>query len=98
MTPDDLRRVIVDALTRIAPEIDPESIESGAAFRDQLDLDSMDFLNFVLALHDRLGVEIPEVDYPRLATLDSAVAYLAGKSGVPIGERSDPAARPGGGG
>ncbi len=82
MTPDDIKRVIIDALTRIAPEIDPASIEPGASFRDQLDLDSMDFLNFVLALHDRLGVDIPEVDYPRLYALDGAVAYLASKTGA----------------
>lgn len=83
MTPDDIRRVIIEALTRIAPEIDPASIEPAASFRDQLDLDSMDFLNFVLALHDRLGVDIPEVDYPRLSTLDGAVAYLASKNVSP---------------
>jgi acyl carrier protein len=80
MIPDDIKRAIIDALTRIAPEIDPESIQSGASFRDQLDLDSMDFLNFVLGLHDRLGIDIPEVDYPRLYTLDGAVAYLASRT------------------
>jgi acyl carrier protein len=79
MTADDLRRVIVGALTRIAPEIDPASIRPGVSFRDQLDLDSMDFLNLVLALHEKLGVEIPECDYPRLYTLDGAIAYLSGK-------------------
>lgn len=52
----------------------------GINFRDQLDLDSMDFLNFVLALHDRLRVEIPETDYPKLYTLDGAVAYLTAKT------------------
>ena len=83
MTADDIRQVVVDVLTRIAPEIDPASIQSGVSFRDQLDLDSMDFLNFVLALHDRLRVDIPEVDYPHLRTLDSAVAYLAAKSTPP---------------
>ena len=80
MTTDDIKNVIVDALTRIAPEIDPASIQPGVNFRDQLDLDSMDILNFVLALHNRLGIEIPEVDYPRLYTLDGAVAYLASAS------------------
>lgn len=79
MTPDDITRVVIDALTRIAPEIDPGSIRPGVSFRDQLDLDSMDFLNFVLAVHDRLGIDIPEADYPRLYTLDGAVAYIAGK-------------------
>ena len=87
MTTDDIKTTIIDALTRIAPEIDPASIESGASFRDQLDLDSMDFLNFVLALHDRLGIDIPEADYPRLSTLERAVAYLASKTGA---NRSQP--------
>jgi acyl carrier protein len=77
MTRDELRQTIVDALKRIAPEIDPASIDPAVSFRDQLDLDSMDFLNFVLALHGRLGIDIPEADYPRLSTLDDAVAYLA---------------------
>jgi acyl carrier protein len=79
MTSDEIRKTVVEALTRIAPEIDPASIESGASFRDQLDLDSMDFRNFVLAVHDRLGVEIPEADCPRIATIDGAVAYLAAR-------------------
>ena len=79
MTRDEIRKTVIDALTRIAPEIDPASIESGASFRDQLDLDSMDFLNFVLAVHDCLGIEIPEADYSRLSTLDGAVAYLAAR-------------------
>jgi acyl carrier protein len=76
MNADDIRNTVIDALLRIAPEIDPASIEPDAGFRDQLDLDSMDFLNFVVAVHDRLGIEIPEADYPRLSTLDGAVAYL----------------------
>ena len=80
MTAEDLKRIVIDALTRIAPEIDPASIEPSASFRDQLDLDSMDFLNFALALHERLGIDIPETDYPRLYTLDTAVAYLASKT------------------
>ena len=80
MTPDEIRNVIVETLTRIAPEIDPTSIRPDVPFRDQLDLDSMDFLNFVLALHDRLGIDIPEIDYPKLTTLDGAVAYLSSRS------------------
>ncbi len=76
MTADDIKKAIVAALTSVAPEIDPASIRPGVNFRDQLDLDSMDFLNFVLALHDRLGVDIPERDYPQLSTFDGALAYL----------------------
>lgn len=92
MTSEDIRKTVVEALTRIAPEIDPASIEPGASFRDQLDLDSMDFLNFVLAVHDRLGVDISESDYPRLSTLDGAVTYLADRlraSAGGIASRSD---------
>lgn len=81
MTADQVRQAVVEALTTIAPEITPASIVPGVSFRDQLDLDSMDFLNFVLALHDRLGVDIPEADYPRLYTLDEAVAYLVARTG-----------------
>lgn len=77
MTRDEVKRIVTEALTRIAPEIDPASIVTGAALRDQLDLDSMDFLNFVLALHERFGVDIPEADYPRLASLDGAIEYVA---------------------
>ncbi len=63
----------------IAPEADPASIAPDVPFRDQLDLDSMDLLNFVVALHTALGVEIPEADYPKLATLDGCVEYLAAR-------------------
>ena len=80
MTSADIRRIVIEALTRVAPEIELTSIGSHVPLREELDLDSMDFLNFVLALHDRLGVDIPEADYPRLYTLDSAVAYPAAKS------------------
>lgn len=83
MTTEEIRKTVIDALTRIAPEIDPASIEPRASFRDQLDLDSMDFLNFVLSLHERLRIEIPEADYPRLSTLDGAVAYLAAQRPMP---------------
>ena len=77
MTSEQLRTVLVDVLKRIAPELDAAALAADAPLRDQLDLDSMDFLNFVLALHARLGVDIPEADYPRLATLAGARAYLS---------------------
>ena len=83
MSTADIRKVVIEELTRIAPEIDPASIQPSVNFRDQLDLDSMDFLNFVLALHGRLRVEIPEADYARLSTLDGVVAYVASKAGSP---------------
>ena len=76
MTRDEIRGEVLQALARVAPEAEPAAIRGDLAFRDQLDLDSLDFLNFVTALHERLGVAIPEAAYPRLATLDAAVDYL----------------------
>jgi acyl carrier protein len=80
VTPDDIKRVVVEALARIAPEVDGATLPDGVKLREEFDLDSMDFLNFVLALHDRLGVDIPEADYSRLSTLDGTVSYLAAKT------------------
>ena len=77
MTNDELRALVLDVLGGIAPEADPDTIRANVALRDQLDLDSMDFLNFLVAVHQRTGVEIPEADYGKLATLDQLVAYLA---------------------
>ncbi len=77
MTKDEIRAVVLRSLGEIAPEADPTTIKPDVGFRDQLDLDSMDFLNLVIALHQALGVDIPEADYPRLATLDGCVEYLA---------------------
>jgi acyl carrier protein len=77
MTRDEIRQATLDALKRIAPELDPSVVDPHASLRDELDIDSMDFLRFVLGLHERLGVDVPESDYPRLYTLDGAVSYLA---------------------
>jgi len=72
-----IRAAVVRALQRIAPEIDPAALRPDVSLREQVDLDSMDFLNFVIGLAESLGVEVPESDYRQLATLDGAVAYLA---------------------
>ena len=71
-----LRSAVLETLQRIAPEISPDELVPGRPLRDQVDLDSMDWLNFLVGLHERLGVEIPESDYRRLVTLDDLVAYL----------------------
>ena len=81
MTEDEIRTVVIEQLTGVAPDIDAAGIDPKASFRDQFDIDSMDFLNFVIAVHERLGVDIPEIDYPKLTTLDGCVAYLAAKLG-----------------
>lgn len=76
MTDDELRQTIIDVLCTIAPDIDPAEVGPDTNLREELELDSMDFLNFAIALHERLCVDIPEADYPKLATLDGGVAYL----------------------
>lgn len=79
MSPEQLRNIVLQALSDVAPELEPGSLNPQAELRSQLDLDSMDFLNFVLGLHKALNVDIPEADYRKLATLDACVAYLAAR-------------------
>lgn len=81
MTQVDFRKGYLEELTRVAPDIDPETVGDDDHIQDDLELDSMDVLNLVTALHERFGVDIPEADYPRIATVTLAVAYLSEKSG-----------------
>jgi acyl carrier protein len=76
MTRDDLHEKVLQSLQQIAPEADLSKLKPKVAFRDQLDLDSMDLLNFLIRLHEELGVDIPERDYAKLTTLDACVDYL----------------------
>ena len=78
-TRTDICAVLLEELGNIAPEIDMQTVDPGADLRDALDIDSMDFLNFVTAIHHRLGIDIPEIEYPKLATLAGAVSYIDGK-------------------
>ncbi len=80
MTDPDLKYIVVEELINIAPELEPDEIDPEADLRDEMDIDSMDFLNFVIALHKKLSVEIPETDYPKLFTVNGAVDYLAAKT------------------
>jgi acyl carrier protein len=77
MTKDKIRETVLRALGRVAPEADLSQIKPDLRIRDQLDIDSMDLLNFVIGLHKELKVDIPEADYPKLATLDGCIEYLA---------------------
>ncbi len=77
MNKAQLREVVLAALVEVAPDIDAASIDPSLDLAEQLDIDSMDFLNVVVVIHERTGIEIPERDYPKLSTLDDAVAYLA---------------------
>ncbi len=74
---ESLRTTVLQALTAVAPDVDPAVLDPGLPFRDQFDFDSMDHLNFVIGLHRALGVDVPETDYPQLASLDGCVRYLA---------------------
>jgi acyl carrier protein len=74
-----LKTLALEVLRSIAPEVEPGSIEPGRPLRQQVDLDSMDWLNFLVGLHERLGVNIPEADYAGLVTLDNVLDYLQAK-------------------
>jgi acyl carrier protein len=82
MTKDEIREVVLRALGQIAPEADLSQLKPNLRIRDHLDIDSMDLLNFVIGLHKEFKVEIPESDYPSLATLDGCVDYLASHRGT----------------
>lgn len=79
MTEEELRETALRVLRKIAPEANPARIDHREDLREKLDLDSMDFLNFVIGLHEALGVDIPEADYARLSSLDGIVEYLGQK-------------------
>lgn len=80
MNADDARSTTLAVLGTIAPEADLTELEPDVEFREQLDIDSMDFLNFVIGLHDRTGIDIPEEDYPALETLAGCINYLVAAS------------------
>jgi acyl carrier protein len=73
---DDLRARVVAVIRTVAPEIEEGSLVADKPLRDQVELDSMDWLRVIVAIHEKLGVDIPEADYPKLRTLDDWVRYL----------------------
>jgi acyl carrier protein len=79
MTREQIKEIIFRVLGEIAPEMNPTQIKPDVSLRDQLDIDSMDFLNFVIALHKETRVDIPEIDYPKLLSLQGCMDYLASK-------------------
>jgi acyl carrier protein len=80
MTEAEIKAAILDGLAQIAPESDPAEISPNENIRRALDIDSFDFLNFLIGLHEKLGVDIPEADYGKLNTLEEMVAYLAART------------------
>ncbi|HMA80334.1 MAG TPA: acyl carrier protein [Candidatus Binatia bacterium] len=79
MTEVEVKKAVRDALSNIAPEVDLDAIDPAKDLRDQIDIDSVDFLNFVIGLHKELNVEIPDADVSKLATLNGCVSYLRAK-------------------
>ena len=82
MTDAEIRAIAIAVLKAIAPEIEADELRGDRPLRKQVDLDSMDWLNFLLGLNKRLKVEIPEADYAKLISLDDVVAYLMKKLGI----------------
>lgn len=80
MNTEELKSRLLQLLTDIAPDVDPGSVQADADFRDQFDFDSMDQLNFAIAVHKAFDIDIPEADYPKLASLEKCVAYVSAKA------------------
>lgn len=79
MTKDDIKKIVLEIIEEIAPDEDLSDVKPDVRLRDQLDLDSMDFLDIVMELRKQHGIEVPEEDYPELASLDSSANYLLPK-------------------
>jgi acyl carrier protein len=79
MTPAEIREEVLDILSNIAPDEDLSGLDDAKPFREQLELDSMDFLDIVMELRKRHRIQIPEEDYTQLASMGSTVAYLKDK-------------------
>jgi len=87
MTNDECKQRVIDIIADIAPDEDLSNLKSDVRLRDQLQIDSMDFLDIVMELRKRHGIEVPEADYGRLASLDSSAEYLTPKFNALAGQR-----------
>ena len=81
MTREQARQTIFNVLGEIAPEVDPTTVDDAADLTEQLDLDSMDYLNWMLGINEATGVEIPQRDVSKFLTIDGAVEYLVTHTG-----------------
>ena len=79
MTKDEIKKLVTEIIADIAPDEDLSGLKPDVRLREQLQLDSMDFLDIVMELRKRHGIEVPEADYMQLATLDSCANYLEPK-------------------
>ena len=78
-TDEEIKNAVLESLHFVAPEIDLNSIKQNVPFREQIDIDSLDFVRFVIHLHQVLNIEILEIDYPKLASVDSCSEYIKAK-------------------
>jgi acyl carrier protein len=78
-TPDEVKKIVLAIIADIAPDEDLSNVKPEVRLREQLELDSMDFLDIVMELRKKYNIEVPEADYPKLATLDSCAEYLLPK-------------------
>lgn len=76
---DDIRATVLRILHQVAPDLDPAALDPAVPLQDQADLDSVDFMNIMVGIEEALGVDVPERDYPKVASLDGCVAYLSAR-------------------
>lgn len=76
---DDIRTTLLRVLHQVAPDVDPAGLDPAVPLQDQVDIDSVDFMNIMVGIEEALGVDVPERDYPRVASIDGCVAYLSAR-------------------
>ncbi|MET0026470.1 MAG: acyl carrier protein [Candidatus Thiodiazotropha sp.] len=76
MNRDEINNTVIEVLQQVVPEMEPATLDARVSFRDQFEIDSIDYLNVILTLEKRLGIKIPEIDYPRLSSLEGCAGYL----------------------
>jgi acyl carrier protein len=81
MNDREIAERVLDTLREVAPEVDIRRLDPKVSFRDQFDIDSVDYLTFILGLEQRFDIRVPEVDYPKLSSLSGCLAYLLPRTG-----------------
>jgi acyl carrier protein len=76
----DTREIVLAAITKVAPDVDPSTLPADVDYREEADLDSMDFIGILTAIHEATGIEVPEIDYPLITTVDAFAEYLSSRT------------------
>ena len=82
MTQDEIKAIVMETLYGIAPELEDQAIDSNLNFRDQFDFDSVDFLSFAISLQEKMDMDIPVTDYPKLSSLTGCITYFESKISI----------------